>query len=234
MGNIICGKDIIARRASEKIVIDGKLDEPAWKDAPAVDGFCTIVDGESLPASSRTRVRALWDAECLYIGAEMEDNDIIAFHEENNSRTWEDDVFEMFIKPFRDSPGYYEFHVTPKNTTLQLYFPKAEIKRKLENSIFEGNIKTAVEVRGEINNPGSRDEGWTAEIAIPFSAFHGTAPPPGSGTEWTAAFCRYDYTHNPDSGEETSKELSSSARFRKLDFHLFEDYNKLVFLGDKK
>lgn len=223
-------RDIIAYRTDENILIDGRLDEPAWENAAVVDGFYTMIDGELLPAASHTSVRLLRDEEYLYIGAEMEDKDIIAFHEANNSRTWEDDVFEVFIKPYEDKHGYYEFHVTPKNTTLQLYFPKRENKRKLKNSIFEGNIKTAVEVRGAINSPGSRDDGWTAEIAIPFSAFGGTAPPPEPGAEWTAAFCRYDYTHNPGGKGENSKELSSSAALEELNFHRFEDYNKLIFL----
>ena len=230
MNDAMQGKDIIASRTRDKIILDGKLTEPAWKKAAVIDGFRTIVDGKPRNAASNTSVRVLWDEEFLYVGAEMEDEDIIALHTENNSKTWEDDVFEVFIKPFKNKPGYYEFHVTPRNTTLQLYFPKAEVKRKLENSIFEGNIRTAVQVRGKINNRDMKDDGWTAEIAVPFSAFGDTAPPPEPGAEWTAAFCRYDYTHNPGADGENSKELSSSAAFKELNFHRFEDYNKLIFL----
>ncbi len=224
------GRDVMAYRIHDKIIIDGKLDEPAWTTASVLDGFHTIIDGESRPAASRTKVRVLRDDEYLYISAELEDKDIIAFHTEKNSRTWEDDVFEVFIKPLEDKHGYYEFHVTPRNTTLQLYIPERNFKKNFRDLIFEGEMKSAVDVRGRLNNRAVKDDGWTAEIAIPFSAFKDTAPPPGDGTEWTVAFCRYDYTHDPSGSGENSKELSSSAAFKALNFHRFEDYAKLIFL----
>lgn len=223
------GRDIVARRAHGRIFIDGNLDEAAWGRASVIDGFFTIADGGSVPAAARTSVRVLWDEKNLYVGAEMEDEDIVARHTVKNSKTWEDDVFEIFIKPFGDRDGYYEFHVTPRNTTLQLFFPSRSLKGPFQNHVFEGGMQSAVSVRGAINCGESKDEGWTAEIAVPFSAFGITAPPPESGTVWTGAFCRYDYPRFRPGCCGRPKELSSSAALSILNFHRYEDYDRLVF-----
>ncbi len=233
-------RPITAYRTEAKIIIDGKLDEPAWQEAHVIDGFYTRVakagsGARIIPAHSRTRVRVLWDDEYIYIGAEMDDKDIYAVLTEKNSRTWYDDVFEIFIKPAEDSSHYYEFQVTPKNTTLELFLGREGDYRTFESRIFCGGLQTAVTVRGEINNPKVEDEGWTAEIAIPFSAFRETVPPPETGTVWTAAFCRYDYSHYlPEHIERMHEgrryETSSSAVLTKGSFHHYPDYDKLIFL----
>src|SRR5690348_18456386 len=63
-----------AVRRQTPIVLDGKLDEPAWRDAPAITGFRQVDPEEGKPASERTDVRFLYDDEALYIGAKMYDS----------------------------------------------------------------------------------------------------------------------------------------------------------------
>ena len=63
----------VCYRAESPPTIDGRLDEPAWRAAPATDDFVDIV-GPSRPAPRyATRVRMLWDDRCLYVAAEMEE-----------------------------------------------------------------------------------------------------------------------------------------------------------------
>src|SRR4029078_631813 len=57
-------------------------------------------------------------------------------------------------------------------------------------------LKTAVHVRGTINNPADRDEGWSVEIAIPWQALaqyaHRSAPP-AEGDQWRVGFSRVEW-----------------------------------------
>ena len=62
------------RRASP-IVIDGKLDDAAWKDATPVTDFTQIDPDMGKPASQRTEMRFLFDDDALYIGARMYDTE---------------------------------------------------------------------------------------------------------------------------------------------------------------
>ena len=61
-------------RVSSPLVIDGKLDEPAWLNAPVSNSFVDIVSGR--PAWFDTRVRLLWDDQYLYFGFTAEETDV--------------------------------------------------------------------------------------------------------------------------------------------------------------
>ena len=59
---------IRAVRTSERPVIDGKLDDPAWRRAIPSDTFTQHFPDEGAPPSERTEVRVLYDDDALYIG----------------------------------------------------------------------------------------------------------------------------------------------------------------------
>jgi len=225
---------VTAKRASGPIVLDGRMDEGAWKEAEVVEGFHTWNKGEKepnaarIPATSATRVRVLHDGKFLYVGAEMEDRDIYAVLTEHNAATWHDDVFEIFVKPDPAKHHFYEFHVTPLNTNLELFFPRRGIGA-LARFYFDSGMKSAVTVDGTINHWEDVDRGWTAEVAIPLSAFAKTVPAPGPGTQWRVAFCRYDYSYHLPDSYFSGVELSSSAALSYANFHLHEEYDILRF-----
>src|SRR5262245_50307307 len=104
------------------VQIDGQGDEAAWKAAQVIERFAIPWAGK--PASTATRARLLWDRESLYFLAEMEDPDIYAEVQEHDGQTWNDDVFELFFKPAKDKPGYYEFQVNAAGTMLDMFLPQ--------------------------------------------------------------------------------------------------------------
>ncbi len=66
-----------AARRAEGIVIDGKLDDAAWKNAPWTDLFVDI-EGSVKPAPRfATRAKMLWDDD-YFIGAELAEPDVWA------------------------------------------------------------------------------------------------------------------------------------------------------------
>jgi hypothetical protein len=59
---------IRAVRTTERPVIDGKLDDPAWRRAIPSSTFTQHFPDEGAPPSERTEVRILYDDDALYIG----------------------------------------------------------------------------------------------------------------------------------------------------------------------
>ncbi len=215
------------RRAAGRITLDGVLDEAAWKEAPVLSAFA--VYWQKRKAKSATKARLLWDDERLYFAAEMEDADLYADVKEHNGMCWLNDVFELFFKPSADRLTYYEFQVSALNTQLEMLLPSrgAGGYPRFGKGGRLG-IASQVKLRGTLNKWQDRDDGWAVEGAIPWTAFQATGGRPKVGAVWRFALCRYDYSTAFD-----RPELSSSAPLTQPEFHRYEDYGELKFVGGK-
>lgn len=214
------------RRAAGAIALDGKLDEPAWRNAPPIRDFS--VYWQKRAARIATTARLLWDDRHLYFAADMDDADVYALVKEPNGETWYDDVFELFFKPRDDKPAYYEFQVNAANTPFQMFLPSRGAggfsRFRKEPAL---GLESAVIVRGTLNKWQDRDEGWTVEGRIPWTAFAATGGRPKPGDKWRFALCRYDY-----STAHENPELISTAPLTAPNFHQYEDYGVLTFVGE--
>jgi hypothetical protein len=216
------------RRASGPIVIDGKLDEPAWAKAEVLRNFAVF--WEKRAAKTATRARLLWDNNYLYFAAEMEDTDLYADIKERNGQIWYNDVFEMFFKPRMDQLAYFEFQVNAANTPLELFFPsRGSGGYRRFAPLTKLGLESAVTLQGTLNNYLDKDTGWTVEGRIPLSAFELASGPPSAGARWRFALCRYDYSAAFD-----QPELTSTAPLTRPDFHRYEDYGELRFVGARE
>src|SRR5207249_1591671 len=109
------------RWATNRIRIDGKIDEVAWEKAQLLQDFAVF--WEKRKPKTATKARLLWDDRYLYFTADMEDHDLYADVTLRNGMTWTNDVFELFFKPHADKLIYYEFQVNAANTQLELFLP---------------------------------------------------------------------------------------------------------------
>ncbi|WP_242360209.1 DUF5916 domain-containing protein [Anaeromyxobacter sp. SG17] len=62
------GEPLTAARRTGDIVLDGRLEDPAWDLTPAFDGFVQVFPAQGAPPSERTEVRVLFDDRALYVG----------------------------------------------------------------------------------------------------------------------------------------------------------------------
>src|SRR5262249_58495822 len=86
----------VCPRAASPITIDGRLDDPAWRDAPWTEDFLDI-EGTARPRPRfRTRVKMAWDDRYFYIGAEMEEPHVWATLTKHDSIIFHDNDFEVF------------------------------------------------------------------------------------------------------------------------------------------
>jgi hypothetical protein len=216
------------RRATGPIRINGILDDIAWEKAQPLRDFAVF--WQKRKARTATTARLLWDDRHLYFAAEMEDHDLYATVKERNGQTWNDDVFELFFKPDPKKLAYYEFQVNARNTPLELFLPSRGSGGYARFGPLTPplGLKSAVRLRGTLNRWQDKDKGWTVEGLIPWSAFKPTGGRPRPGDTWHFALCRYDYSVYFD-----RTELSSTAPLSVSDFHRYEDYGTLTFVGEK-
>jgi hypothetical protein len=213
------------RWATSPIKIDGTLDEAAWEKADVLNKFA--VHWLHRPAKTATKARLLWDDTYLYFAAEMEDSDLYADVTQRNGMTWTNDVFELFFKPVEKKLAYYEFQVNAANTPLELFFPsRGSGGYQRFAPLTKFGMESEVKLEGTLNNPADKDKGWTVEGRIPLSAFLSSGDKPQPGAKWRFALCRYDYSVAFD-----RVETSSTAPLTQPDFHRYEDYGELTFVG---
>ena len=217
-----------------KIKIDGLLDEKDWQKAESISFYHLRRKGHQdyKEAESPAIGKLLWDKDYLYISIEAKDKDIWATIKEHDGRLWQEDVLEAFFKPDRNRYIYYEFEFSPKNVTLDLMMLRRSdsgaqsFARSFEDrKSFESDLKSAVKIYGSLQNRNDIDDKWVLEAAIPLSAFKEISLSPKIGDEWSFALCRYDYSVYLKEGVEHS----STAKLSKLNFHLWEDYDWLLF-----
>src|ERR1043166_1939844 len=100
------------RRTAERIVIDGRLDEPVWGRAEALR-LTRVEDGR--PTRYATTARLLWDERFLYVGFECEDPDIWGTFTERDAHIYDEEVVEVFLDDDSDGVSYLEIEVSPRN-----------------------------------------------------------------------------------------------------------------------
>jgi len=87
---------VVSPVADAGIVVDGKLDDPAWQHAAKITGFLRIT--ETTEAEQQTSVWFMHDAEALYFAAVVNDTSIAAVDDRpRDKQTWEDDCVELFM-----------------------------------------------------------------------------------------------------------------------------------------
>lgn len=189
-------------RTSEQMNIDGRLDETAWKRAVASEPFVDIRGAAWPEPVKSTSVRMLWDDEYLYVGAELEEDNITAHLTQRDTIIYHDNDFEIFIDPDGDGLNYFEFEFNALGTIFDLTLDKPY---RSDGSFFipwdcQG-LKVAVYCDGTINKSKDKDRGWFVEAAIPFAALTRNFDDLKSYGVWRINFSRVQWLH-PGQPEE--------------------------------
>jgi ketosteroid isomerase-like protein len=201
----IVPRGYVCYRAAKPLVIDGRLDDAAWTDAPWTEDFVDI-EGDRRPKPRvRTRAKMLWDDRYFYIAAELEEPHVWGTLTKHDSIIFNDNDFELFIDPDGDNHDYYEFEINALNTSWDLFLPLPyKDLGRADNSWDIPGLKTSVHVAGTLNDPSDRDTGWTIEIAIPWEALREFAhrpAPPNDGDQWRVDFSRVEWQHRIVAGK---------------------------------
>jgi len=229
--------EYVIKRSTEKIVIDGVLDDPDWAKAESLGDlkfpWYNYEKREVVQKAEieQTEVKMLWDDTFLYVYYKCEDKHIWADHYNSNSRTYKDDCVELFWNPNPKAGNAFNmFEINCLGNLLSVYsdpdkkrIPGAPRGNRRDRVIMVPHI--AQSVRGSVNYDGDLDEGWIIEMAIRFEDYPVLLKEkPRGGTLWRAGVNRCGgMTNWQDSmwAPEFGKTVGS--------FHLYQYFGKLFF-----
>lgn len=212
-------------RAQGPIAIDGIASEPAWA-AAATSPELVTAEGSADPIG-KAIARLTWDDEFLYAFVAVTDSDVWSEYRNHDEPLWKQDCVELFIDADGNRRGYVELQVNPNNATFDSWF--ATTRAQPGDPSWDSGMQTAVKLRGT-TAPGDTDQGWDAEIAIPWQAVRGRDPamavrlPPQVGDRWRMNVVRVDVR----TGDKTPS-ASSWNRISAADFHALDRMLTIVF-----
>jgi hypothetical protein len=149
-----------ATLTSEKITIDGKLDESAWQSTEPITRMIQREPDEGLPATERTEFRILYDKENFYFGVRAYDRTRRGYIINDLRRDFdvmEQDYIAIVLDTFHDKRNGYYFATTPLGNQRDTQFFN---ESRNQNLNWDGVWHTA---------STTLDDGYIVEWAIPFN-----------------------------------------------------------------
>ncbi|MBM3277069.1 MAG: carbohydrate-binding family 9-like protein [Candidatus Handelsmanbacteria bacterium] len=222
-------------KAAHPPAIDGKGDEVVWQEASPVE----LVDVSSLSGDRyhprRTEVRMLWDAQHFYFYFSAADPDVWSTYNQRDMQLYEEEVVEIFIDPDGDGQNYAEVELNPLNAVLDLLLSKPWSQGGKGYDAWNPALRSAVQVSGTLGNAADVDQGWSAEIALPWADLvspladvpGGMRLPPQPGDEWRLNLYRFEQVRQ--SGARNEVQASAWSPVGRVDFHVPERFGRVVF-----
>src|SRR5688500_525404 len=160
--------------------VDGALDDAAWARAELITDFVQKIPTEGAAPSVATEVRLVYDDVALYVGARLRRSDPSAIRTSITRRDGESDaeVFIVSLDPYLDRQTAYNFSVSSGGVRGDWYLPQDS-----ETSGREAQFDPIWSARTRVD-----EEGWTAEMRIPFSQLRFNA---GAEQTWGLQLTRY-------------------------------------------
>ncbi|HEX3762284.1 MAG TPA: carbohydrate-binding family 9-like protein [Kofleriaceae bacterium] len=212
-------------RAVGPIAVDGVALEPAWAAAVTSPELVTA-EGSADPVG-KAAAKLTWDDQFLYAFVSVTDSDVVTEYKNHDDPLWKADCVELFIDADGNRRGYIELQVNPSNATFDSWF--AVTRAQGGDPSWDSGMQTAVKLRGT-TAPGDTDQGWDAEIAIPWQAVRGRDAamavrlPPEVGDRWRMNIVRVDVRTG-----DKNPQASSWNRITSADFHALDRMLTVVF-----
>lgn len=140
--------------------IDGLLDDAAWATAPVISDFVQKDPDEGKAPTVATQVRLLYDNDALYIAARMLRPDARAIRRSISRRDSDSDaeVFLVSVDPYLDRQTGYTFSINSGGVRGDWYHPQDQEGGR------EAQFDPVWSAHARVD-----DQGWSAEMRIPFS-----------------------------------------------------------------
>jgi hypothetical protein len=180
---------IRAVKTTEKIALDGLLDESDWQRAIAVSGndFFRMEPKQGGDVAFKTSVRLLFDEKNLYVGVFCEDSlgkkGVRVQDFRRDFLYGENDIFYFQLDPQNLRRYCVSFQTTPLGTQRDVQVFDDETRDNDWDALW--SVKTKV-----------LENGWSAEFAIPFKSLRYELPKAGETVSWgftAARLARREY-----------------------------------------
>lgn len=148
-----------AARREGPVVLDARLDEPAWQNAAVARDFSQSYPNAGQPSTQRTELRVLYDDDALYVGVTMFDarpDSIAAQLARRDASGIYSDWVHVIIDSYYDRRTAFRFTVNPMGVKKDVYTSNDGPEDINWDAVWE--VETRVDT-----------EGWVAEYRIPLS-----------------------------------------------------------------
>jgi hypothetical protein len=152
-------KILPAQKTTSPFVIDGKLNDSAWSQAPVGKNFRMLIpgNGDPIPPDFKTELKVLYSDEALYLGLTLYDphpDSILTQLTERDTYNENCDYVLISVNPFNDGLNDFNFAVTAAGTQTDSRTTLNGDDPSL-NSIWQSAVQIT-------------EFGWTCEIEIPY------------------------------------------------------------------
>jgi len=169
LGGLYKNKVYTIARAKEPPVIDGKLDDPAWKTTKAATGFHVL--GRSAIAEPNTEAWIMHDDATLYIAFKCYEASRAL--NVSSEKLWGRDAVDIALNPSGDRETFLQIIADAKGDFDQFSHHPTGKKFRWD---------------GVRVSTGTCDGGWVAEMAVPLASMGLTSK---KGVKWSGNFVRY-------------------------------------------
>lgn len=153
-------------KTNQPPVIDGILDDPAWKESSKVSGFKTFSPDFGLDMDQETEVFMLYDEENLYFAFDCRDDEPDKIKASVNSRDniRADDWICINLDSYNDHQSLYAFYVNPHGIQMDSRFSAGQEDASVDFVWYSA---------GSLN-----ENGYMVEIKIPLKSIRYTTREP--------------------------------------------------------
>lgn len=170
----------------QAIVVDGRLDDPAWRAAQAACGFSKWDPDRGEPASEETVFKVVYDDDAIYFGIACFEADCANIRSQlcRRDRIGSSDVISLYLDTHHDRTTGYNFRVNSLGVKEDRYVYNDGSMDRDWDAVWDGDAH-------------QDEDGWCAEIRIPFSCVRYR---PAEDMTWGCQLYRYMHGR----GEDTS------------------------------
>jgi Domain of unknown function (DUF5916)/Carbohydrate family 9 binding domain-like len=155
---------IVAKKSTENIIIDGKLDEFTWQKSVLIENFWEHWPVDTVMAQKQTEVQITYDNKNLYVGATVYDDNsnkiIQSLKRDNMDAYWQSDGLALILDPSNKGLNGYFFAVNAAGSQIEGLISQNGEWYKMDenwNNSWESEVQHF-------------DDYWTIEMAIPFKS----------------------------------------------------------------
>ena len=208
----IARRRVIIGRAAQPPNLDGRLDDAVWETATYIDDFVQIAPVEGAPGTEETEVWMAFDRDNLYFAFHVHYTDpgIIRANRADRDEIGGDDRMSVLFDPFLDQQRAYQFSVNGYGVqsdelvnadgsrgASRSRSPQSRSSGGGRGGRSSGGGGSGLSNSGQFGIRGDRswdalyetrgrmvEDGWTAEMAIPFKSLRYPALAGEGGRRW--------------------------------------------------
>ena len=185
-GALVGRPRVRAARVDSPPQIDGRLDDEAWRTAAMLTEFVQQAPLDGAPATEQTEMYIAYDSEHIYFAFYLHYSDpsLLRANRVDRDTAWQDDLMTVYLDTFMDQQVSYDFDLNGYNVQGDGIINASQSRG--------GPIPIADRSWEALFYSGTQivEDGFTAEMAIPFKSFRYPERPPGVEHRWGFQFVR--------------------------------------------